>query len=220
MTFRESIETCLIKKFLTIKGRASRSEFWYFFLFSIIVSIILVFAGGIAFTQSNTAGIAIFSLLGIYWLGAFIPSITVSIRRFHDLDKSGFWYLIVFFLGLIPLVGFISSIGMLIYFASKGTEGNNRFDEPQNATFSLDNAINLLKEDFNNIFSKSNNTSQPAATSPTVTTSKPATTPPKPTASVPSEDNLEKLQKLHELKEKGILTEEEFQSQKKNILGN
>ncbi len=215
MNFRESIETCLMKKYLTIAGRASRSEYWYFIAFNFLISVILGVGGTLLFIQSSTAGIIMYSLLVIYWLGVFIPSITVTIRRLHDLDKSGFWYLIVFILGLIPIIGFIFSIGIFIYLAFKGTEGNNRFDDPQNATFSFDNAVNLLKEDFNNIFSKSNDTPQPATTA-----SSPATASPSPTAAGPSEDSLERLQKLHELKEKGILTEEEFQSQKKNILGN
>ncbi len=207
MNFGEALATCFYKKFFIIRGRARRSEFWFFFLFNFLVCLVLL---GVAFStlisslmddQSNfSSSVGTFSILGIYLLAILIPNITVSVRRLHDLNKSGFWYLIVFLLGLIPFIGWIFSIVMLIYFAFPGTQGKNRFDDPKNAKFSFSNSIKLFTEDCRNMFSKSDDTSQPTDT-------------------VPSENNLEKLEKLHALKGKGVITEEEFQIQKNNILG-
>lgn len=88
MTFIESIQTCF-KKYAEFGGRASRSEFWWWTLFVVLVS-----AAGQAI--GNTAGM----LVG---LGTFIPSIAVTARRLHDIDRSGWWQLV----GAIPLIGWI-----------------------------------------------------------------------------------------------------------------
>ncbi|SFI16327.1 DUF805 domain-containing protein [Planctomicrobium piriforme] len=68
----------------------------------------------------NTAQLAIQVLLGIYALATFIPSFTVTIRRFHDFDKSGWWLLI----NLIPILG---PLLQLIMMFRAGTPGKNRF---------------------------------------------------------------------------------------------
>jgi uncharacterized membrane protein YhaH (DUF805 family) len=83
-TFVEAIKVCLTK-FVDGKGRASRSEFWYFALFTFLVDMV-------------TGGIAIFVLL--------LPSITVQVRRLHDIGKSA-WallWILVPFVGLIVLI--------------------------------------------------------------------------------------------------------------------
>jgi len=58
-------------------------------------------------------------LIGVFYLGIIIPSIAIAIRRLHDLDKSGWFYL----LALVPLVSLI----LLVWFCMKGTDGPNRF---------------------------------------------------------------------------------------------
>lgn len=82
-------------------GRASRSEFWYFTLFSFLISIAISIVTGIIGAVLNTG---IFSFLSvIYSLAVIVPSICLGIRRLHDTGKSGWWYLI----SLVPFVGFI-----------------------------------------------------------------------------------------------------------------
>ena len=88
-TFVEAIKVCLTK-YVDGKGRASRSEYWYFALFSLIVDVL---TGGVA---------AIFLLL---------PSITVSVRRLHDVGKSAWAFLWVF----LPVIGWI----ILFYYSVK-----------------------------------------------------------------------------------------------------
>jgi uncharacterized membrane protein YhaH (DUF805 family) len=88
MTFIESVQTCF-RKYATFEGTAPRSEYWWFFLFNIIVSI--------AIAAIST------KLSYAYSVAALLPGIAVTTRRLHDTDRSGWWQLISF----VPLVGVI-----------------------------------------------------------------------------------------------------------------
>ena len=105
MTFLDSIETCFKKSF-QIKGRASKSEFWWFTLFYFIAIFSLVIIN---------------ETLAIIFLLIILPaSICVTVRRLHDQGKSGFFY----FISIIPYVG-----GLILLFmcAMDGTKGKNKF---------------------------------------------------------------------------------------------
>jgi uncharacterized membrane protein YhaH (DUF805 family) len=114
MTFRESISTCF-SKFADGQGRATRSEFWYFYLFYVVVWLaVKVIEGPILYT----ANIGIFFLmlpiaLSIALFVLMIPNIAAAVRRMHDVDKSG-WFV------LIPIYN-------LVLLATPGTVGPNRF---------------------------------------------------------------------------------------------
>jgi uncharacterized membrane protein YhaH (DUF805 family) len=129
MTFVEAIKTGL-SKYVTWKGRASRSEFWFFFLFvmlCLIVASIVDTILGTTFKAVNpmtgleqSAGYGyVYMLVG---LGLFLPNLSVMVRRLHDTGRSGWWYWIV----LIPLVG---AILLIVWFATKGTTGSNEYGE-------------------------------------------------------------------------------------------
>lgn len=102
MTFGESISTCF-KKYATFDGRATRSEYWWFFLFTFLVS----------------AALGIFSevMSGLFTLAVLLPSLAVGARRLHDIDKSG-WFLLVWF---IPIIGWII---MIVWAVQEGKEPN------------------------------------------------------------------------------------------------
>ncbi len=129
MTFVDAIKTGL-SKFVTWRGRASRSEFWFFFLFAmlcIIVATIVDRILGTTFKFANPAtGLEqslgygyVYSLVA---LALFLPNLAVMVRRLHDTGRSGWWYWIV----LIPLVG---AILLIVWFATKGTTGSNEYGE-------------------------------------------------------------------------------------------
>ena len=105
MTFLKSIETCFLK-YADFNGRASRPEFWWFYLFNIICWIV-------AFAISPVIEIVVIA-------GLFLPYIAVTARRLHDINKSGWLQLI----GIIPLVGWIV---MIIWCSTDGKRKNNRF---------------------------------------------------------------------------------------------
>lgn len=67
-------------------------------------------------------------MLFLFWyLAILIPSIAVAVRRLHDRDMSGWWYLGFMVVSFIPFVGFIASIAFIVIMALPGTEGPNRF---------------------------------------------------------------------------------------------
>jgi uncharacterized membrane protein YhaH (DUF805 family) len=129
MTFVEAIKTGL-SKFVTWKGRASRSEFWFFFLFAfacMIVATIIDKILGTSFKTVNpitgleqSAGYGY--VYGLVALALLLPNLAVMVRRLHDTGRSGWWY----WIALIPLVG---AILLLVWFASKGTTGSNEYGE-------------------------------------------------------------------------------------------
>ena len=119
MSFTNSIGTCF-RKYLDGSGRASRSEFWYFQLFLIVIGTIAGWVDSAVFgTGLGDTGM----VSTVIMLGTLLPSICVSVRRLHDVNKSGWWMLIALTcIGLIPLI---------IWEATKGTSGSNEYgDDP------------------------------------------------------------------------------------------
>jgi len=97
LDFGQAIGTCF-KKYFIFDGRASKSEYWYFFLFYIFSYVVLyVIALG-------TLSLMLINLLTIYSVVVFIPLVSAGSRRLHDVGKSGFWQLVPIY-GLILLAG-------------------------------------------------------------------------------------------------------------------
>jgi len=105
MNFGQAISTCF-SKYATFTGRASRPEFWWFFLFQVIVLII--------------AGVISDILYGVAALALLLPGLAVGARRLHDIGKTA-WLLLI---GLIPLVNLL-----LIYWFVQPSEGPNTFGD-------------------------------------------------------------------------------------------
>jgi uncharacterized membrane protein YhaH (DUF805 family) len=138
MGFSEAVRTCLKLKYATFQGRASRSEYWYFILFTVLVALVL---SGLAYVSVGPDGLGamqnggrtpvatmvLFGVLGIFYLAMLLPMIAVGVRRFHDRNLSGWYYLAAIVLGAVPFVGFLASIAALILTVLKGTEGPNKF---------------------------------------------------------------------------------------------
>jgi uncharacterized membrane protein YhaH (DUF805 family) len=106
-----------LKKYAVFSGRSRRKEYWFFVLFSIIISIVLGVIDAMIGTQTAT-GVGILS--AIYMLALLIPSIALSVRRLHDINRTGWWVLI----GFIPLIG---TIVLIIFALLPGTPGNNDY---------------------------------------------------------------------------------------------
>ncbi len=111
MSFVDAIKTCF-SKIVTIDGRARRSEFWWFNLFVVIADAVI--NGIVSGALGAPTVAAILSLI------IALCSITVHIRRYHDIGKSGWWILIV----LIPLVGWIIDI---VWCVKDSDPGDNQF---------------------------------------------------------------------------------------------
>lgn len=125
----------VLKNYAVFKGRASRREYWMFFLMNFIVAFALGFVGGII-GDSGLLG-------GIYNLAVLIPGIAVAARRLHDTNRSGWWMvapIAPIFIGAIALavgqqvlgglfivLGVLAMIGVIVLYCLKGDEGENRF---------------------------------------------------------------------------------------------
>jgi uncharacterized membrane protein YhaH (DUF805 family) len=115
MNFTQAIAAGF-KNYVNFTGRASRSEYWYWVLFYFIVMIVAAVIDYALFETDTGTG-PIGSLAGLAML---LPSLSVAVRRLHDIDRSGWWVL----LWLIPIIGWII---LIIWYCTKGTPGPNRF---------------------------------------------------------------------------------------------
>ena len=115
-----------LKNWNKFKGRANRSEFWYFTLFYFILAIITYFidVSFLGYDPMDPTSLGV--LQTAYVLVLFIPSFSVTIRRLHDINKSG-WNLLFM---LIPLFG---AVYIIILNILKGTDGDNKYGAPSNA---------------------------------------------------------------------------------------
>ncbi|MCY4196316.1 MAG: DUF805 domain-containing protein [Rhodobacteraceae bacterium] len=98
MPFGQAVKTCLFEKYVTFSGRASRSEFWWFWLFCLILNVLLSLP---AMASSDPAGWQVVHFICAVLL--VLPSLAVTVRRLHDTGRSGWRLNLV----LIPLVGWI-----------------------------------------------------------------------------------------------------------------
>lgn len=112
--------------FANFKGRARRKEFWMFVLFNLIFDIVVMIADNIIGTTFKVGSgyYAISMPYGwfflLYSLAVIIPGIAVSVRRLHDIGKSGGWI----FISLIPFIG---AIWLLVLFVLEGDLNPNTY---------------------------------------------------------------------------------------------
>ena len=114
---QKSIKICF-KKYANFNGRASRSEYWWFQLFYIIVAFVAVIFDSMYIDNSQTMG----PLELVTTLALLLPALAVTARRLHDVGRSGWWMLIfITVIGMIPL---------LIWYISVGTRSKNKYGPP------------------------------------------------------------------------------------------
>lgn len=119
MTFTESISSCL-SKYATVAGRATRSEYWWFYLFFLLLSWGSSIAGAVA--GGEAIGLTMSVIVG---LALFVPTVCAATRRLHDTKHSGWWQLIaITIIGAIPLI---------IWLASEGEATDNQYGPPTRA---------------------------------------------------------------------------------------
>jgi uncharacterized membrane protein YhaH (DUF805 family) len=122
VSFGEAVKAALRNGF-TYRGRASRSAFWWFFLAVTLAYVaIWLIAVLLAASTSRTGAGLVVGLLSLAMIYPGLAAFALTIRRLHDTDRSGWWYLI----GAVPYVGVII---LLVILAGRGTPGPNRYDE-------------------------------------------------------------------------------------------
>jgi uncharacterized membrane protein YhaH (DUF805 family) len=122
MAFGEAVRTCW-RKYGDFDGRAARAEFWWWVLFVAVVQTLASVVLGLGLALFQNSGFLQWLLVLIFMvivLAFILPSIAVSVRRLHDRDLSGWWYL----LGFVPF----GSLVLFVWYVLPGTKGPNRFD--------------------------------------------------------------------------------------------
>jgi uncharacterized membrane protein YhaH (DUF805 family) len=113
MNFTQAISSGF-HNYINFTGRAARSEYWFWTLFTVLVSIVASLIDLGLFRSFDFS-----PLSTIVSLGTLLPSLAVAVRRLHDLDRTGWWLLLV-----ITVIG---AIVLLVWFCMRGTAGANRF---------------------------------------------------------------------------------------------
>ncbi len=142
LSFTKALEICLVKRYFNFKDRAQRSEYWWFLLFSIGFSYIANWLIGLS---EIIAPDSIVFLLVICFacLYLVIPCLAVTVRRLHDINRSGWWLLAVFGIQLLSLIvtmmgvltlgsvlavlGVLGNVAILVFTLFRGTVGDNRY---------------------------------------------------------------------------------------------
>ena len=109
----------VLKQYAVFSGRASRQEYWMFFLFNFIFALVLGLISGLLSSATKTDQSV---LSTIYQLAVFLPSLAVGVRRMHDTEHSGWWL-------LVPIVN-------LVFAVTKGRAGENKFGPAPNRSAS------------------------------------------------------------------------------------
>jgi uncharacterized membrane protein YhaH (DUF805 family) len=112
MSFGDAVKTCFTK-YVDFQGRASRPEYWWFFLSYVLVYVVL----GIIAVAAKAP------ILLLVLLVYLLPLLSAAVRRLHDTGRSGWWY----FIGLVPFVGFII---LIVFLATEGQAGPNQYGGP------------------------------------------------------------------------------------------
>ena len=128
MSFTEAVRTC-ISKYATFDGRATRSEFWWFYLFIVLVSAIgyIPFLILAALGSGDSGVSTIFGILAVIWMivwiiamiALIIPQLAVGCRRLHDRGQSGWLQLLL----LVPC----GNIVLIVFWVMEGTPGDNAY---------------------------------------------------------------------------------------------
>lgn len=120
-----------LRRYADFAGRSRRKEYWMFFLFNLLVSLVVwgllavTFLAGLSETEMTVIMTPVFLIYGLLVLALIIPGIAVTVRRLHDIDRSG-WSIL---LGLIPVVG---AILLIVFYCTEGTPGPNSYgDDPK-----------------------------------------------------------------------------------------
>ena len=123
MTFTEAIRSGFAN-YVNFGGRALRSEFWWWQLFTLLVA----FGAGMIDGAFNLNA----DIIADLWaLAILLPTLAVSVRRLHDSDMSGWWLFVM----MIPFVGFVL---LIVWWIQEGTLGYNRFGpDPRHREVSL-----------------------------------------------------------------------------------
>lgn len=142
----EVFRRAITEHYIDFQGRCARRDFWYYVVGYIVVYIV------VAIIQSIILSTHL--LTGLLALGLLLPGLGISVRRLHDIDRSGWWLLIsvvpgilamlfsgialmsgsvgvgVTLMGVVTIIGLAATVLLIYWYAQPGTSGDNRFGPP------------------------------------------------------------------------------------------
>jgi uncharacterized membrane protein YhaH (DUF805 family) len=113
MRFDEAIVSGF-RNYLGFSGRAPRSEYWYWYLFTFLVGLVTLFLDSVLVPDNDLSPFNLIASLAL-----LLPSIAMGFRRLHDIDRTAWWVLLAFTI--------IGAILLIVWACIKGTDGPNRF---------------------------------------------------------------------------------------------
>lgn len=112
-----------LNKYAEFNGRARRKEYWFFVLFNILISLALGIVDHVTGSFDPTSGVGLFG--GIYAIALLLPGLTVTVRRLHDTNRSGWWV-------LLPLIPILGGLVLFYFLVLDSTPGRNEYgDSPK-----------------------------------------------------------------------------------------
>ena len=121
LSFGEAVNKALAQNYCNFSGRASRSEYWWYALFTMILSVVIGFVLGIFGAGSTAVSV----IQGLVSLALLLPGLGLCVRRLHDISKSGWWI----FISLVPLLG---AILLIVWFCKPSDPGMNQYGPEPN----------------------------------------------------------------------------------------
>lgn len=189
-----------LKKYAVFRGRARRAEYWYFILFNLLISIGFMLLDALTGTFDSQGGMGGFS--GIYSLAVMLPGVAVSVRRLHDTGRSGWLFGIFFILSFVMMAAMqLSPKSPLItpLVLVLGGWAIGLFIIMAQKGQQGDNLYGpdpLYQDEFSWAYKRPGHPRPPER----------------------QEDPLDRLERLASLKERGVISEEEFEEQKSKLL--
>ena len=122
MNFGQAIATCM-SKYFTFSGRAKRSEYWWFYLFTVLMGWGASLVGAATFGPGDPAADIMSGVLSLVFI---IPALAAGSRRLHDIGKSGWWQLLI-----ITIIGIIL---LIVWWATDTKPEGDKYGEPADTT--------------------------------------------------------------------------------------
>lgn len=107
----------VLKNYVGFSGRARRKEYWMYSLFTLVALLLAMILDGVLGLRGESGVGTIYTL---YAIATLLPGLAVSVRRLHDIDRSGWWLLIA----LVPIIG---AIVLIVFAVTEGTRGDNAY---------------------------------------------------------------------------------------------
>jgi len=134
MGFTEAV-TLYFKNYVNFQGRSRRAEYWWPALMNLVIGwtlsgLAIITGGGFAAYASynlNVIGWLFYGISILWGLATFLPNLSVTIRRLHDRNMSGWFVLLFIVLIIIPIINLIAIIVFIVFMAQEGTKGPNKF---------------------------------------------------------------------------------------------